>query len=256
MTRRIRFTRSSAIIRLQHQLEQDSYPRLQMAFIVSLTGAAGLLCSFAMLRGGVDSMTLRYPLAVVISYLIFLLLLWIWLRARGDQAADAADALNGFGSGSGDGVPPAPGGAGGGGHFSGGGASGSFDGRLSEPAPGASVSDSSGIDIGLDFDEFAVPLAILLFVVGLVLASLYVIYLAPALFAEMLLDAALSYSLYRHLRGRDSSHWLMTALRYTAIPFALTAAVLSASGEVMHRYVPEATSIGAVLQHWQAHQRQ
>lgn len=82
-------------------------------------------------------------------------------------------------------------------------------------------------------------------------ASLYVIYLAPMLFAELLLDAALSYSLYRHLRGRDTRHWLMTALRHTAIPFALTAVFLSACGEVMHRYAPEAQSIGAVLQYGQ-----
>lgn len=82
MTQRIRFSRAGAVIRLQRRLLQDSYPRLQMGLIIALTGAAGLLCSFTMLRAGIASMTLRYPLAVAAAYLVFLLLLWIWLRAR------------------------------------------------------------------------------------------------------------------------------------------------------------------------------
>ena len=38
------------------------------------------------------------------------------------------------------------------------------------------------------------------------------------LFAELLADAALSASLYRHLRGMNP-HWFATALRKTFIPF-------------------------------------
>lgn len=57
----------------------------------------------------------------------------------------------------------------------------------------------------------------------------------------------LSASLYRRLRGLATRHWLETAFRRTALPFALTAAIVSASGWGMALYAPEAHSIGDVI---------
>ena len=45
-----------------------SYPRTILGLIVLLTGIIGFLLSFGMLRGGVDHMWVRYPIAVVLSY--------------------------------------------------------------------------------------------------------------------------------------------------------------------------------------------
>ncbi len=59
MARRIRLTRSAAVIRLRHQLERESFPRLQMGLIVALTGAVGWLCSFGLLHAGVTGMAVR-----------------------------------------------------------------------------------------------------------------------------------------------------------------------------------------------------
>ena len=75
------------------------------------------------------------------------------------------------------------------------------------------------------------------------------IYSAPVLFAELLVDGVLSASLYRRLRGLQTRHWLETAVRRTALPFALTAAIVSASGWGMAHYAPEAHSIGDVITH-------
>jgi hypothetical protein len=86
MPRRLHLTRSHAILRLKRRLEQDAFPRIQMSLIVGLTGAAGLLFSFLMLEAGMTSMALRYPLALLAAYGVFLLLLWLWLNNQRDQA--------------------------------------------------------------------------------------------------------------------------------------------------------------------------
>ena len=76
----LRLTRAGAILHLQKRLEAQSYPRIQMGLIVAITGASGLLASFLLLLAGVTSMTLRYPLALLVAYGVFLLMLWAWLR--------------------------------------------------------------------------------------------------------------------------------------------------------------------------------
>ncbi|MGB9130283.1 MAG: hypothetical protein WCB97_11585 [Thiobacillus sp.] len=86
LPRRLHLTRSHAILRIKRRLEQDSFPRVQMSLIVGLTGAAGLLFSFLMLDAGMTSMALRYPLALLAAYGVFLLLLWLRLNNQRDQA--------------------------------------------------------------------------------------------------------------------------------------------------------------------------
>jgi hypothetical protein len=279
MTRRpIRITRSSVVVQLERQLREDSYPRLQMGLIVALTGAFGLLASFALLRSGIGSMALRYPLALGCAYLFFLFLLWLWLRTQAEDYVDLADAVD----------LPFPGGGGGargpgfstgrGGDFGGGGAQAGFDG----PAPssgalpqvgaprmvasagegpggsaaegswgpsGSSGSGGSSFDLDVDAGELIIPLLVALLAVGLALASLYVVWMAPGLLAELLFDGALSYSLYRHLRHEDHGHWLQTAVRRTALPFALTAVFVALVGAGLSHWAPGARTLGQALGH-------
>ena len=95
-------------------------------------------------------------------------------------------------------------------------------------------------------DEAAIPLALLAIVVVVALSSLWLVYSAPVLFAELTLDALLGAALYRRLRRDDSRHWLETALRKTAWPFAFTLATVVAVGCIAQWYFPEARSIGDV----------
>jgi len=249
--RRLHLTRSHAILRLKRRLEQDAFPRIQMSLIVGLTGAAGLLFSFLMLEAGVTSMALRYPLALLAAYGVFLLLLWLWLRTKAEDYVDIPDLSGLVPSGSGGGSSAFEDG---GGNFGGGGASGSFDG----PASFAPVdSDSSPLAeatsaVG-DADELAIPLIAVAFALGLALASLYVVYAAPMLFAELLVDGALSYALYRKIKAADSPHWLESAVRRTALPFVLTGVFVSITGAAMAAYAPGAHSIGQVMQQTQTH---
>ena len=253
------FTRSGEIARLMGRLNRDGYPRLQMSLLVALTGGAGLLASFLLLHSaGVGAMHLRYPAAVGCAYLVFLFLLWLWLRSQADDYLDGSidiPDLSGVGS---PGVDSLPDFGGAGGDFGGGGASGNFVVDDSLPSPSLSIGDSGAAD-GLGeavggADEGAIPLAVALLVAALVavllFATFYIVYLAPALFAELLVDGALSASLYRRMRGLQTRHWLESALRRTAVPFAVTAAGLALIGYALHAYAPEAHTLGEVLRHF------
>jgi hypothetical protein len=264
MARKIHFTRSQAILRLQHRLEKDAYPRIQMSLLVTLTGGAGLLFSFLLLHAGMANMALRYPLALLGAYVVFLGLLWLWINTKSDDYLDLPDAAIDIGSSGGSNgmdisLPSFK--SGGGGDFAGGGASGSFEdadpmpvGLLSSSGSSSSgsSSSSSGLDLGDigdigDADELAIPLLLIALVIGLACASFYVVYMAPALFAELLIDSAFSYALYRNLRSIETQHWLITALQRTALPFVLTAAFLCAVGYGLAIAAPGAHSIGEVL---------
>lgn len=257
-------SRDHAVQRLRQDLERHSWPRTQMSLLVSLTGGTGLLASFLLLHAGMDSMALRYPVALAIAYGVFLLLLWLWLRTRAEDWADVPDPGIDLPLPSGGGSPTWS--SGGGGNFGGGGASGHFDAPLpvQSLAPRGQVplqdnlseGTADGLADGLgsvgdvaDADELMIPLLVVALAVGLALSSLYVIYSAPTLFAELLLDGALAATLYRRLRGIETRHWVSTALRRTVLPFAITAVVLSAVGWGLHSLAPEARSLGEALHH-------
>ncbi|MFT3717372.1 hypothetical protein [Pseudorhodoferax sp.] len=250
------FLHALAVSRVRQRLLDHAFPRAQMTLISALTGGFGLLSSFALLQLGLDSMTVRYPLAVGCAYLFFLFLIWLWLRTNAADYAGAADLLPGSGSPGGGGTAAAPAfRSGAGGDFGGGGAAASFDAPAgvadaAVPAPadaGSPIGDALGA--AADADEFAVPLAALALAAGLAVASFYVIYIAPLVFAEVLVDGALSYALFRYLRGRDPRHWLASAVRRTAVPFAATAVFVALLGAGLSAYAPGASSIGQVFGH-------
>ena len=244
-------SRALAIQRVKDRLVRDSFPRIQMALLVALTGGFGLLASFTMLQFGVDSMALRYPLALAFAYLFFLFLIWLWLRTNAEdylEVPDITDLIARPGSSSG--LPDFK--SGGGGDFGGGGASGAFDGSA-VPVEEATSSPLSAVaeNVGsaADADELAIPLVAIALAIGIAVASLYVVYIAPILFAEVLVDGALSYVLFRHLRGQDPQHWLSSAFRRTVLPFTATAVFLVAVGAAMATYAPGARSVGQVMKH-------
>lgn len=252
-----RSTRRGRLIEhIRRAIERSGYPRLQMMLLVALTGGAGFLCSFGLLHSGLDEMWLRYLVAVGTAYLVFLLLLWFWLRSSVedldvldaiDTASDLADLL----------PRRDPQGAqwqGDGGKFGGGGASGRF-----QESTGCSASDAIEAPTPLEHaadaagaaDELAIPAFILVLIAsllaGIVFVSFSIVYSAPALFAELLLDGVLAATLYRRLRTLETRHWLETAVRRTFKSFLIAALLLALAGWLMALYVPGARSLGDVL---------
>lgn len=238
-------TRAMAVQRMRARLLREGFPRIQMFILVSLTGLAGFGASVALLAAGIDTMALRYLLAMGVAYLVFLLLLWLWLHT---SAADYIDVpVSGGGEG---GTHPAARAveehfAGGGGTFDGAGASANVDFGAADSGI-ATVAEKPLAAIA-QAEEGAIPLAVVLLVLGIALSSLFVVWSAPLLFAEILVDTLLAAGLYRRLRSLDPQHWMLTAVKRTVLPFVLTTLTVAAAGWGMQAYAPEARSLGEVL---------
>lgn len=218
------FNRDREVQRQRRLLEKLSSPRLSMFLIASLTAGSGFLAAVVLLHSGVSAMWLRYPLATVIAYGVFLLLLWIWLHYRehgdvdpgsGDYLPDGSSASNVADCGD---VAAADCSS------SGGGGGGSFD---------------------IDADLLGVVIVALIALAGLLFAAVSIVSIAPLLLAELAVDAALAAGLYRHVRNLDRQrHWLTTALARTLWRFAAVAVLAAAAGAAIQWLVPGADSIG------------
>lgn len=241
------FWRITEIARLQHQLERDSFPRLQMLLIVSITGGFGFLASFVLLHSGVTQMWLRYLYAFGISYFVFLLLLWLWMRTQASDYSDIGDLSGGIPSPSSSGSEQPPF-VGRGGTADGGGASGNFEASIGAghgPDPAISFSSpSDALSAAADGDEFALPLIVIVMIAAILLSTCWIVYSAPVLFAELLLDGLLTAGLYRRIRGVALNYWWLTAIKRTFWAFLLTAMLFAASGWLMQNSYPEARTVG------------
>ncbi len=250
-----RQARAQAVERTRRLLLRQGWPRLQMALILLLTGCAGFLVSFVLLRAGLTQMWLRYPVAILTAYAVFLLLLRVWLslqrprESRSSVEADVSnvgfDLVNATGSGRGHAAPT----FGGGGDFGGGGAGGSW----AQSLGGSSSGGQSGVlgDLDLDFGDegcgvIVAVIALLAAIIGGLLITLYVVYAAPALLAEILVDGLLVSGLYKSLKDVEQRHWLRTAVSKTLLPMLLVLILFILAGYVMQRAVPEAHSVGDI----------
>jgi hypothetical protein len=233
-------TRERRIEIIKRQLLKESMPKFQMSLILLLTGLAGFLASFSLLHLNVTRMWIRYPIAILIAYGVFLLLLrlWLWLHGR-DMDLDLDIDLD---------LPAEESGSGEVSHFNSGADIG--DNHVVESAA-SSVNSSSGsfwssIDFDLDLDDGWIVILALILIIGLLILSLYIIYMAPLLLAEILVDGVLLVGLYKKVKHIDQRHWMRTALRRTIVPALLIALLFSVAGFAMQRVVPEAHSIGGV----------
>lgn len=221
-------TRHALIARLRHRLRREGWPRLQMLLLVMLTAGAGFLASGPLHLAGWRHPTQRYPAAVAIAYLVFLALLWLWLET---SAADWAEGVSNLGD-----ALPDDGRSGAGG--------------ACEPSDGASAEEGEALP-GLDAleaaDEFAIALALLLLLLAVLVGAVWLVYAAPTLFAELLLDAALAAGLLRRLRGAGDGNWLLTALRRSAPVFLVAALMLGVTGWGLEHAVPGAETLGQAL---------
>ncbi len=243
--------RARLIARIERRLP---WPRLQMMLLVALTGATGFLTSYAMLHAGVASMPIRYAAAVAFAYAAFLGLLWCWLRLRMDLG-NGFDILD---IGTNVDVTRSPSAAtwvGGGGRSGGGGASAMFETAPQAgqaPAQAATIAARGGTSVdsmglSLDADELVAVLVALVAVAGAAVAVVWIIWAAPALLAELTVDAAVSGGLYRRLKNVGGGHWLRTALRRTVLPFAGVGVLFVVAGVIIEYIAPEAVSMGDVF---------
>jgi hypothetical protein len=217
--------RPKLVAQISSSLSQKGYPRLQMTFIVAATGLTGFLASVLLLHLGMVKMWQRYPLAVMFSYSMFLLLLKLWIvyqeRSLTQDLLDAPD------------FDPT-----------------SF---LPDGGPTSSVARSGGshgwTDLlpDLDGDELAALIIFLLALVVAVVASVLIVCSAPALLGEVFLHSVVIAGLRKKMIGLAEQHWTLGAVRRTVIPFVAVALVFSLAGAAIQHIEPGARSIGGVL---------
>ncbi len=270
-----------AIGRVRRALMERGAPRLQMSFIVVATGTSGLAASILLREFGVRHMGLRYGLAVACSYGAFLALLGTWLhwqRARAhagkrsifsrirslDVSLDLGGGSGRASGGGGWGRIVRGGGvrrwSGGGGDSGGAGASAFVDmppttpsldpSALGPPPPaGSGVEGGIGNKISdaashaLDTDEVVAIVVTVAAVLSALVAAVYVVYAAPMLLADVLVDGAVSAGLYRRLRRAEGHTWWQGAIQRTAVPAAVVLVTFVAAGFVIHRAWPDAVTL-------------
>jgi hypothetical protein len=252
----------------QQHLERRYSLRLHMLAILLATTLSGILFSKMLLLFGAVDFKVRYPLAVVFSYLVFFICikLWLfWIASVRDSKTSVADWLD----------LPAPsfrGGAekvipsihGGGGQFSGAGASDVFnspDPTLvetavlsdSSPALGGGAPDGVGDAVGevagaLGDDNIIVAVIVLMVLVASILVfAVLLLYGAPAILAEAAFQGVLAASLIKRTRAISDQSWAGSILKATWKPFAVTLGVAFFGGAVLHSYFPQAVRLADIL---------
>ena len=193
-------------------------------FLASLTG---ILASTLQHASGVDSMTVRFPVAVGMAYLAFLLSLSLFAghhrRKRKQVVAGDFDYCHIDVSG----VPcPVP----------------SSTGKSAAVASGNTTGRTFELG-GIDGDGIAVIVLILVALGSAVLACLFMVYNAPAILAEVLVDGVLCFGEGRQFSDASSRHWLFGVVRRTFVPLISVAACYAFVGLTLESLAPRATTM-------------
>jgi hypothetical protein len=230
--------RSRAIERLKGLLLRRGNPYGHMLLILLATGCAAFLSSKLLHAAGLTSMGIRYPIAVVLGYLVFLMLVGIWVsfhnwRAR--RAARSSSVVYNSDPGPYVYLDPFP--------------------QTSSAPPllpnlkhrggGQGGGGWGGGDWGGDGEGVAIVIVILVAigVIAALGASVYVVIEAPALFGEVLLNSAILAGFSRRLRT-PQEHWTTGVIRRTWLAAIGLAMCFALIGFGLEYLVPKATTLG------------
>lgn len=253
-------------------LRERFFLRFHMSLILTGTALSGLIASWALLHLHVNSMLVRYPIAVLCSYLAFFGFIKLWLlymtssgssRKSADSFIENADVVNiipdTFSAGGR--LPDSLPFGGGGGQFQGGGASGIFDhgaAAVEEALPdaassaaeaaGSSTADAVGDAASGVFEDAGIVLIILGLLLAIVFgAGLYLVYAAPSILAEAAFEFLLAASLVKSMKGMDNPDWMGSVFGATVIPFFVVLLMALAAAGVAHSVYPGVTKMSEVI---------
>ena len=241
--------RHKRIRRLAAALMARGSPRLAMFGFVTVATLAGFLASVLLRTIGLVEMSQRYVLAVGCAYLAFLGSLWLFVaayraRARRIAANEGGSSLGELVVNSLD-APYV---------VIGGGDAPSAPAQFAEAPMDASNSSSSkgsgggSLDIG-DGD------GLVLVVVGLILvaigtaayASILVVFQAPLLLAEVLVDGVLLAGLSRRFKNCEVEHWATGATKRTWKAALGVAIAFGVVGFALQMLVPGASTMSEAV---------
>ena len=245
---------------IERRIAHDYYCRFHMTLILGAVISSGVLASKGLLELGL-SIRVRYPIAVLASYAIFLLLIriWIWYvsgRRIGFGGGNSGNSGSwwyfGGGSGRSGGGSSSGGFSGyGGGDSGGGGASGSWEGNeaaaviASQPPASSGTSGghwwsgSWGGGGGGDNDGWLVIVLLGALIACILGGGVYLVVAAPHILPEAAAQMLLAGTLTRV--SKDHHHnWMGGVLRATWIPFVIVLVLATALGWAAHRACPTA----------------
>jgi hypothetical protein len=252
-------------------LKERFFLRFHMSLILFGTFLTGLLVTKIFLFLHMRNMFVRYPLAVLFSYLAFFVFVKIWLLyIRKNQVMDVTDIVDvpmniTESSGGETGALLKPGG----GEFGGGGASGSFttseelsaslviNGNRLEGISELSNSATSGMEEGTSvageaagsvFEDGGILLIVLGALLALIFgAGIYLVYQAPMILSEAAFDFLLASSLIRGARKLDRPDWMGGIFKTTWAPFVSILVLSFLFAFAVHRLCPQATKFSEVF---------
>jgi len=252
-----RFQRAIAINEIRNRFLDRGFPRLVVGTLMAAAGGAAFLTSYALLGAGVRAMSIRYASAAIVGYVVLLGLFRLWLaiavrrasRGRDDSSLldlipDGLDVVDVT-------IPidvsvstPTFGGGGG---FGGGGTSrswGAASRSFGSDKGASSASSDGGSGLDLDLDEGWVIVIPIIALVAIGIGAATVVWGAPMLLAELLLDGLVAAGVYRRLKRVDAQHWLAGATKRTWLPAIGVIIVAGVAGWLIQFFAPAALSIG------------
>jgi len=270
--------------RIGGTLKRRFFLRFHVSLILAFTFCAGLVTTRCLLWLGVDTMWVRYLMAMGVAYGAFLLGVRMWLAYVGaadfpnavvpsTKAADRGKKEPGGGGGldlpldfgargggGGSGTINMPFRSGGGGSFAGGGASDSFAsvdaaGDLLPAMGGGSGGSGSGsgfsfgdlsLDLG-DGDGLVVLLLALVVLLAVVGGAFWIIWIGPEILVEAAFEALLAGGLVKSLHGGSLGGWIGRVLWKTLFPFTLVAAAAVAFAAIGQGAYPQARTFREVV---------
>ncbi len=243
--------------RLKRHLVRNYFLRFHMGLLFSASTAAGIGTSKLLLTAGETRVFVRYPIAVIGSYLVFLGLIRLWLIYVARMQAPGVlshlpdvldlpdvDLPGGESSGS---FPEAV--KFGGGQAGGGGASDTFDVVEAQPVAPAKAGWSGGDwSLDLDDDTFWVVVVLIVLVAAILGSGMYLVYIAPELLPELALNALLASSFAQaakraEKKGWEDQSWMTGAIRATIIPLVVVLTVSVLLAYTVHRACPVAVRL-------------
>lgn len=227
--------RERLVEQARRHLEATGRPRWVMAEIVAITIGVGVAASAAMVHLGIGpmAMSLRYPLAVLVAYGAYLVMLRLWLHRqwtgrmlREDREGLLVPGAAAFGA---MGVKEAlvPG----------------EEGKKKSWLEG--IDGGSGIDLG-GLGEGCAPLVVVALMGGLCLliVSILLVATSPVLLAELLVEGALLGAMTKGIGPQTPAPWTRVALRQTWGAAVFAAIVFGLIGLEIQHIAPRARTFG------------
>jgi hypothetical protein len=187
--------------------------RVQMVGIAAATSLAGFLTTFTLLQLHMHAMWLRYGLAVLVAYGVFLLLIHLCIQhyqGRPDRLLVLRIEYP--------------------------------EGRESGGGWRSALHSLDLLDLIADgVDGILAGILIAVVCAGVICVVVSTAFLIPEWIAELVLEGAIGATAYRQLRS--------STIRETAGPFVCLLLVFVVAGFVGQAWAPEAASIGAVIRH-------